>query len=125
MSPMLAVFVAILNFRRHRYFSEHLVFALHVYAWWLLWLLLMLIIFSLLLVVSHLAGRPMNLVHLDRYATLLEFGGLGLYAFYASRRFYRDGLAAGFGKGILLAFCGYGVFLAYRAILFFTVIYSV
>jgi len=125
LSPMLALVLAILNFRRRRYFSEHVIFSLHVYSWWLLWLLMILLLFSLTLVLTRIAGYSLTLPHLDLYATLLEFGGLGVYMFFASRRFYKDGLFAVILKGVVLTFCGYGLFLLYRALLFFTVVYSV
>lgn len=125
LSPMLALVLAVLNFRRRRYFSEHLIFSLHVYAWWLLWLLAILVLFALAFLLTRAAGHPMSLKHLDLYATLLEFGGLGAYVVFASHRFYRDGLAVLLVKGIALTLCGYGLFQLYRALLLFTVVYSI
>jgi len=125
LSPMLAAVLAVLNFRRRRYFTEHLIFSLHVYAWWLLWLLMILVLFSLTFLLTRAAGHPLSLHHLDLYATLLEFGGLGAYIFRASRRFYKDGAAIGLMKGVALTFCGYGLFQLYRALLLFTVVYSI
>jgi uncharacterized protein DUF3667 len=125
LSPMLASVLAVLNFRRRRYFSEHLIFSLQVYAWWLLWLLLILVLLSLTLLLTRVAGHPMNLQHLDIYATLLEFGGLGVYMFFASRRFYKDALLAGLMKGGVLTIGAFGLFQLYRALLLFTVVYSI
>lgn len=125
LSPMLATVLTVLNFRRRRYFSEHVVFSLHVYAWWLLWLLVLLVVFALFLVFSPVARYQMEWHQLDFYATLLEFGGLGIYIFFSSRKFYRDRLLTALLKAGILTFCGYGLFLLYRALLFFTVVYSV
>src|SRR5438270_8414745 len=59
LAPVLAVVMAGLNFRRRRYFSEHLIFAVHVYAWWLLWLLLILVLMSLTRVLARITGQSM------------------------------------------------------------------
>ena len=120
---MMACVVAILHFRQH-YFSEHIIFALHVYAWWLLWLLAILIVTSLAIVIAKFAGRPINFGFIDEVATLLEFGGLGLYLFFANKRFYKDKLIPGLVRGVILLFCGYGLFHLYRLLLLFTVLYS-
>ena len=124
LAPMLAVIIAILNVRRRRYFSQHLIFSLHVYAWWLLWLLANLVIVALVLVVSNLASEHTDLRLFDLVVTSLEFGGLGVYLFFASRQFYQDKLIPALVKGVALTFCAYGLFLVYRLMLFFTVLYS-
>ena len=124
LAPMMALALAILNFRRRRYFTEHLILAVFTYAWWLLWLLVVLVAGALVFVLSSLSGHQMGVKLLDWAATLLEFGGLGVYLFLASRRFYQDKLFFAFAKGVLLAFSGFGFFLLYRFLLFFTVLYS-
>lgn len=124
LAPMLAVIVAILNVRRRRYFSQHLIFSLHVYAWWLLWLLANLMIVALVLVVSNLASEHTNLRLLDLVVTSLEFGGLGVYLFFASQQFYQDKLILALAKAVALTFCAYALFHVYRLMLFFTVLYS-
>jgi hypothetical protein len=121
---MLAVVLGILNFRQRRYFSEHIIFCLHVYAWWLLWLLAILIVMSLALATSKLAGHQVGIHFIDVIATPLEFGGLGLYLFFAASRFYQDKLLPGIAKGLVLTACVYGLFFLYRYLLFFTVLYS-
>lgn len=125
LSPMLAVILVILNFRRRRYFSEHIIFSLHVYAWWLLWLLANLVIAAVVIIaLSRFGGLQIGLQYIDNVATALEFGGLGIYLFFASRRFYQDKMIPALVKGVALTFCAYGLFLAYRLLLFFTVLYS-
>jgi hypothetical protein len=123
LAPMLAVILAVLNFRR-RYFSEHIIFALHAYAWWLLWLLAILVVMALAFVFSHLAGHQIGIYFVDYIATLLEFGGLGVYLFFASRKFYKEKLIPGLIKGAVLTLSGYGLFFLYRLLLLFTVLYS-
>jgi len=124
LSPMLAVVLAILNFGRRRYFSEHIIFSLHAYAWWLLWLLANLVILALVVVLPLLAGRHINLEYFDFAATSLEFGGFGVYLFFAGRRFYQDRMAPALAKAVILTICGYQLFHLYRLMLFFTVLYS-
>jgi hypothetical protein len=124
LAVMLAVVTAILNFRKHRYFSEHIIYCLHVYAWWLLWILSILIVMSVTFVLSKLSGHSVGIRLIDGVATPLEFGGLGVYLFFAGRRFYCDTLIAGIAKGVVLAICGYMLFDLYRYLLFFTVLYS-
>ena len=135
MALMLAVVIGILYFQRRRYFSEHIIFSLHVYAWWLLWVLAILVVTSLILIImvailyifarAKLSGlRNANFHLLDAIETSLEFGGLGVYLFFATRRFYQDKLIPGIVKGVILALCSYGLFFVYRYLLFFTVLYS-
>lgn len=124
LAPLLAVIMAVLNLRKRRYFSEHLIFALHAYAWWLLWLLAILVIAALSFVLSRFSGHQLSLHYLDLIATSLEFGGLGLYLFFAGRRFYHDQPISAAAKGLALAFCSYGLFELYRLLLFFTALYS-
>lgn len=124
LAPMLAVVLAVLNFGRKRYFSEHIIFSLHAYAWWLLWLLANLVILALVVVLPLLAGWHINLQYFDDAATSLEFGGLGVYLFFAGRRFYQDNRVPAAAKAVVLTFCAYWLFHVYRLMLFFTVLYS-
>jgi hypothetical protein len=124
LAPMLAVVLAILNFGRRRYFSEHIIFSLHAYAWWLLWLLANLVILALVVVLPLLAGHHFNLTYFDYAATSLEFGGFGVYLFFAGRRFYQDKMISAVAKAMVLTLCAYQLFHLYRLMLFFTVLYS-
>lgn len=124
LAPMLAVVLAVVSFGRKRYFSEHIIFSLHAYAWWLLWLLANLIILALVVVLPLLAGRHINLTYFDYAATTLEFGGLGAYLFFAGRRFYQDKIIPAAAKAVVLTLCAYQLFHVYRLMLFFTVLYS-
>jgi Protein of unknown function (DUF3667) len=124
MVPMLAIVVTIFNFRRRRFFSEHLIFSLHVYAWWLLWLLANLIMVALIILFGRIFGQEITLQYLDYIATALEFGGLGVYLAFATKEFYQDNPVKAWAKGMALAFCAYGLFQLYRVLLFFTALYS-
>jgi hypothetical protein len=124
LAVMMAMVIAVLNFRRRVYFSQHIVFSLHVYAWWLLWLLAILVVMSLAYAVSRASGHQIGVSTIDSVATLLEFGGLGAYLFLASQRFYKDGVLRGLIQGALLTASGFGLFFLYRFLLLFTVLYS-
>jgi hypothetical protein len=124
LSPMLAIILAILNIGRKRYLSEHIIFSLHAYAWWLLWLLANLVILALVVVLPLLAGRHFNLTYFDYAATSLEFGGFGVYLFFGGRRFYQDKIIPAAAKAVILTICAYQLFHLYRLMLFFTVLYS-
>lgn len=124
MALMLSLVMAVIYFPRRKYFSEHIVFCLHAYAWWLLWVLAILIIMALAFVLSKLTGHQLGIHYIDALATLLEFGGLGVYLFFASRRFYQDKLLPGIARGMVLTICGFTLFNLYRYLLFFTVLYS-
>ena len=124
MALMLSLIVAVIYFPRHRYFTEHIVFSLHAYVWWLLWILAILVVMALSFLFSRLTGHQLSIRYIDAVATPLEFGGLGVYLFFAGRRFYGDGLLPAIARGIILTFCSYGVFHVYRYLLFFTVLYS-
>jgi hypothetical protein len=120
---LMSLAVTLLHYRRH-YFSEHIIFSLHVYAWWLLYLLAILIVTTLCLIAAKIARDPINLYFMDEVVTLLEFGGLGLYMFFANQRYYKDKLVPGILRGVVLLFCGYFMFEVYRLLLLFTVLYS-
>jgi len=124
LAPMMAAVLAVLNFGRRRYFSQHIIFSLHAYAWWLLWLLANLVILALVIVLLHFGGRTIDVKYFDPAATSLEFGGLGVYLFFAGRRFYHDRMVPALVKTVALTFCAYGLFHVYRLMLFFTVLYS-
>jgi hypothetical protein len=122
MVPMLALLLTVvyarpLFSRTKRYFVEHLVFSLHAYAWWLLWILAILVVMALLYVLRLISART-----LDATATLLEFPGFGLYLFLALRRYYQGKLWQNVLRGILLTFGVLGIFELYRIMLLFTIL---
>lgn len=122
MVPMLAVLLTALYARplfsqTKRYFVEHLVFSLHAYAWWLLWILAILVVMALLYVLRLISART-----LDATATLLEFPGFGVYLFLALRKYYQGKLWQNVLRGLLLSFGVVGIFELYRIMLLFTIL---
>lgn len=124
MVPMLALVVWALNLLKRRYFAEHVVFSLHFYSFWLVWLIASLGITTLSVRALLLARVPINDLVLDNILTLL--GGLVFAAYLAtaSRRFYNDAWWAAILKGILLAVSTLYILQAYRSILFFTTFFT-
>jgi hypothetical protein len=121
MVPMLTLVMAALYLRplssKRRYLVEHLVFSLHAYAWWLLWILAILIVMALLYV-FHLISHNT----LDAFATLLEFPGFGVYLFLALRKYYKDRLWVDVIRGVILIVAVFGIFELYRIMLLFTIL---
>jgi hypothetical protein len=124
MVPIFALVLALFLIFTRRYFMEHLIFALHFYAWWLLWVLAVLASGGLLFMITFAAGHPLSAVFIDRFATYLEVSGfagylcLGLWSYYKLRLIWAIPMA------IMLGFSGYYIMHLYRFILFFTTLYS-
>ncbi len=125
MAPMLASVLALFYLGSRHFFTEHLIFALHGYAWWLLWLLLVLVSISLLFVTMRATGHPFSLGVLDEAATLLEFGGFAAYLGLGMKEFYRGGVTATVARAVPLALATYFIFHLYRLVLLFTILFAV
>ncbi len=122
MAPMFAL--ALLLLYRRRYFVEHLVFATHFYAVFLLFLLG--VHFAVVPVVRAL--RWLNVFtsfSLDIPITLVFLGFCGAYLYVALRRVYGQGRAATLLKCLALALALLLLLQTYRLALFFTAFYTV
>ena len=121
MVPMFAFGVWLLEWRKRRFFGEHLVFALHFYALWLIFLFLLVYGMGTAGIV-FLVHR--GLVHVTREGLNQGFWNVGevvlfVYLTIALRTAYRDRLIiAGVKAGALVWSTSYVLF-AYRFILFF------
>jgi hypothetical protein len=124
MAPMLAIVLAVLYLGTRRLFSEHLIFALHAYAWWLLWLLVILGVMAVFFVITRVSGHAVSSELFDEIATLLEFGGFGVYLGLAMKRFYRKGAIVTVLRAIPVTVALYGIFHVYRLVLLFTILYA-
>jgi len=125
MVPMFALGVWLLEWRKRRFFGEHLVFALHFYALWLI--LVFLVVYGLgtagiTFLVHH------GLVHVAKEGLNRGFWNIGeailfVYLTIAIRTAYRDRwIMAAVKAGALVWSTSYILF-AYRFILFFTALY--
>jgi hypothetical protein len=125
MVPLFAFVLFVAEFYRRRFLAEHLVFALHFMAVWLLFQMILLPIVTSLgarFFIAH--GIRISARGLDRFT--FETGGilLATYLFFGLRRFYRDSLRAAVIKAPLLAYASLYVLAVYRFLLFLTVLYS-
>ena len=122
--PLFGVLVWVLQFRKHRYFGEHLVFALHF------------VTFSLIVVFIGIYGGSSLIVRLFAHYGIkfhfsqplvlapLAYVALGFYSFLAFRRVYYDSLTAAVLKMLLFVLAFDYVIDVYQFILFLTALYS-
>jgi thiamine biosynthesis protein ThiS len=126
MVPIFAVALFLLEWRRGRYFGEHLVFSLHYIAAWLLLIMIGLsgAFTAVFRVLGPLRIGPQGLGS-DYILSILAALIMGLYLFLALRRFYRDSDFWAFAKTIALLAATFEMLDMYRIILFLTALYSV
>jgi hypothetical protein len=123
MCPMLALPLAALYARSRRYFVEHLVFALHFYAFFLLAIPAFSGIMASLLIGWQLLGGGLpQWANSDSAVGLMMFSLLATYTAVAMRRYYGGGPAAVAVRTLGLVLSMYAVLQAYRFVLFFTVL---
>lgn len=133
MVPMLAVLLAVMLTRRRRPLVHHLVFALHYYAWELLFISsIFLLVWGALteLIVGSIADAGIELS-----AVVAEMGGgaeviywvltempmiplVGVYLYLATRRFYELSRAGALTAAVLLVPALLLITIAYRFLLF-------
>lgn len=125
MVPLFAGMVLLLEWGEKRFFGEHMVFALHFYAFWLISVLLVLyggaaaVIYAM-----RRAGLPITFRHADGIIYLLGSVFLVAYVTKALRRFYHDRPYAALGKSVVLIASTLVLLQVYRFILFITALYS-
>jgi hypothetical protein len=113
--PLFAVVTAALyGFRR--YVFEHLIFATHVVAFLLAWLL---VSGSAVTWTARLAGVQLSRGAWDSWASLLALIGLAVYLVPAFRRVFGDGAAAATARGLAVTVLLYPIVVTYRFLLFF------
>ena len=104
--PMLALMMTMLYFRTGRYFTEHLIFSVHVYAFLLIALLLLVAVMLLAvmlagLVLGESSARSIDSIG-DLGISLIIGSGLWLYIFTALRRAYGDSKAGAAIRGFAM-----------------------
>jgi hypothetical protein len=126
MVPVFALAVWALEWRKRRFFGEHLVFALHFYAFWLIFIFLLLyglstpIIFFL---VKHGLARVTD-SGLDHGLYRIGVVVLFIYMAIALRTVYRDGWLMAALKAAALVWSTSYLLIGYRFALFVTALYS-
>lgn len=124
MVPLLALLLAAVYAGRRRYFVEHLVFATHFLAFFILVLPLVWVVVPPLARLVLAAGIPASVMEVlvDDW---LFIGWCALYLYFALRTAYGDGRRAALARALLLGVGMVLVITAYRAALFFTAFYAV
>ncbi len=125
MVPLFALAVWALEWRRRRFFAEHVVFALHFYAFWIISILIVLYggTFAVLLALRSWI-HAVSFQHLDSLLFEVAEVIVAIYLALALRRFYGDSTPAAIIKAVLLAGSTYYVLQAFRFVLFLTALYS-
>lgn len=119
MVPVFALLVWVCFARAKRHYLEHVIFALHFYAFWLLYLVASLGLTNgvLRLIVAG-GGHPSDLA-IDNTISLLGLGILTLFIYRAGRTVYGGSGRAVLVKALILAVGVTGIVQVYRCFLFF------
>jgi hypothetical protein len=125
MVPLFAGTLGLIARGRHRGFVEQLVFALHFYAFWLVWLTAVLGVASLTLLLLGRLHMESASLPLDPVLTVIEFMGFGLYLAMALRRVYDDRGAGLLGKTTILTVMTFVLLHVYRLISMVATLYVI
>ena len=122
--PLLAAVMLVLYAGSGRYYAEHLVFSIHVYAFLLILMaFIVTAAFSLLfLVLSHLgstAQRMMTMLETEATLLVVVNGGLAAYIALGLRRAYRDRPVVATLRAIVLSIAVLVILVVYRDALFY------
>lgn len=125
MVPMLALLLAVLQWRKRRFFGEHMVLALHFTAFWLVGIFIVMY-GSATLVLRLLAHWGVHFIDYKVDAFLFPITRVvqAIYLYFAFRTFYRDPVLAAVLKAAALAYLLIYPLQLYRFILFFTALYA-
>ena len=125
MVPLLALLLALVQWRKRRFFGEHMVFALHFTAFWLIAMFILLYGGSVI-VLKWLAHRGIHFPDAQVDAFLFPITRLlqAIYLYVAFRVFYRDTVIAAALKAAGVAILLLYIMQLYRFILFLTALYS-
>jgi thiamine biosynthesis protein ThiS len=125
MVPMFALVVWVLEWRKGRFLTEHLVFALHSYAFWLLATFIGLFGLSLPVILLLVrAGVRFSNTAVDQFISGISAIITLVYLLVALRRVYQDPIIVAAVKAAVLVFSMYWIMMLYRFILFVVSLYS-
>jgi thiamine biosynthesis protein ThiS len=125
MVPLLALVLALVQWRKRRFFGEHLVLALHFIAFWLVGIFILMYGGSVI-VLLWLAHRGVYFpdVKVDAFLFPITRAIQAIYLFVAFRVFYRDSILAALLKAAAVAWVALYIMQLYRFILFLTALYT-
>jgi thiamine biosynthesis protein ThiS len=125
MVPMFALVLVLLEWRKKRVFGEHLAFALHFYAFWVITMFL--VVFGLskpVLLFLQYRGIVFGEASLDHFLYLTGQALILVYLVPALRTFYHDKIGFAVVKSLALIVAMDYMMQLYRFILFLTALYS-
>jgi hypothetical protein len=125
MVPLFALFMAVAYLPARRYFTHHLVFSLHFYAFLLLLGIAGFIVVRLVLTLLATAGARLTDSTVDAAFALTTLLALAIYLYLALRVMYRERILTTVAKAASLAIAVGVVLQLYRLILFFVTLYSI
>jgi thiamine biosynthesis protein ThiS len=122
--PLFAFVFWLLEWRKQRYFGEHLVFSLHFTAFWLIAIFVGIYGGSTVIVraLAHV-GVTFSAAHLKLVLVVLSYSTLAVYSFVALRKVYGDSILAAAVKSLLVAASFDYVLAVYQFFLFLTALY--
>jgi thiamine biosynthesis protein ThiS len=125
MVPLSALLFALVQWRKKRYFGEHLVLALHFIAFWLTGIFIVMY-GSGSIVLRLLAHRGVHFpdYKVDAFLFPITRAVQAIYLYFAFRTFYRDSVIAALLKSALVAYLAVYLLQLYRFVLFFTALYA-
>jgi len=126
MVPAFALGVWVLEWRKRRFFGEHLVFAFHFYAYWLIFIFL--VLYGIGTPIAFFLARR-DLIRVTEHGLDKSFDTIGLlvvfvYLTVALRTVYRDGWVMAALKAAALVWSTTYLLIAYRFVLFVTALYT-
>ena len=119
MIPFMALLMQGLYWRSRRFYVEHLVYAIHFFAFTLLNLICVEIIFRSIPLLVH---QSMS-ASIDFYAGIVLGIGTATYLFFSMKVVYRQSLFLTGVKTVIMTYMLFWVLWGYRVILFFTCFY--
>lgn len=123
--PLVALVLHAMHSRARRWLADHLVFATHFVAAFLLMILALSAILHLLLRAGRLLGLDVGWLNQDEPAVALLLAMLVAYLYPALRRVYGSGRATAVLRAAALGFMLLYIVQLYRFILFFTTFHAV
>jgi thiamine biosynthesis protein ThiS len=126
MVPAFALGVWVLEWRKRRLFGEHLLFALHFYSYWLIFLFL--VLYGIGTPIAFFLARH-DLIRFTENGLDQGFSAIGkvavfVYLSIALRTVYRDGWVMAALKAAALAWSTSYLLIGYRFVLFMTALYT-
>jgi membrane-associated HD superfamily phosphohydrolase len=127
--PLLALVMLVLYARRQRYYAEHLVFSIHVYAFLLIFMgILVNAGFYILILLLRNAGlmghRMMLMAQTETALIVVVFVGMTAYITFGLRRAYRDRLLPAIARGVAMSASIIFLIRLYRDALFYITLWT-